>query len=120
MHRVPAGYLGNVRAVQGGASNAGVCGEPHLVVDHNVDGPFSRVIGQVSEVECLVHHSLPSKSCISMEKYTHCGLPIAVSSVELLGPRLPLDNWVHGWSGRCVSKIECEGKERGEGRVWEG
>ena len=51
--------LSHVGAVGGGSCYSGVRGEPNLVVDHDVDGAVSRVVGQVREMEGLVHHPLP-------------------------------------------------------------
>lgn len=44
---------------------------PHLVVHHDVDGAMGGVGGQVTQVECLVHNALASKSGISMQEDGH-------------------------------------------------
>lgn len=76
--------LGNVRAVRGGAGEAGVSGETDLVVHNNVDSTTGGVGGKRVESHGLVDDTLGGKSGITVQQHTHGGVEVLLILVVVL------------------------------------
>lgn len=46
-------------------------GETDLVVDNNVNGTMSGVVGQVGQMHCLEHNALAAECGVAVQKYRH-------------------------------------------------
>ena len=66
-------HLSHIGAVGGGSSHSRVRGEANLVVDDDVDCPVGGVVGEVAEVEGLVHDALTREGSISVKEKAHSG-----------------------------------------------
>lgn len=48
-----------------------ICRESNLVVDDDMDGTVSSVVGQVGQVHRLENDALTAESCVTVQKHRH-------------------------------------------------
>lgn len=95
--------LGNIRGVRGRTGKSGVGGETNLVVDNQVDGATSAVVGEVLHTHGLVDNTLTSKGGVTMEQDTHGRGSVSLVTFKVLdSPGLTEDNGVFSLQVRRV------------------
>ena len=81
----------NICTVWRRSSRFGIGGECNLFIDHDVSSPSNGVVRNSARMQCLIDHTLPCKTSISMNQYSQVFLWGNLSVWTLLQIAYPPD-----------------------------